>query len=196
MCLCSLGRHQCHPSCPSSVQKCPFILRQKAQTKGLSLIHPPTNKRVCHCSTLTGPPSPGAREAPHLSEELHFYSSLGASLPSSHPSPSPTCALAGSPTPLHDPAGPAELSSSQNFISVPPGLPHLVTLFIASGIDKLRQSPSFSFHLHPSFPSRAASLLLHHRNCSAPTLGLCIQFFCISEAEFGVELPKSEETPP
>lgn len=137
--------------------------------------HPQTesiNKRVCHGSTHT--PVVWIYQEPEkylsLLKSCTFDPPLRASLLlSSHPSPAPTCALLRAQQPCQTchgchliPAGTAELTNSQSIISLPLSLPHLVDLFIALVIDKLRQSAFFSFHLHPSCPSRAVSLLLHH----------------------------------
>lgn len=133
LCCVFLGKVSVSPLLPLQWPKMPF----HPQTESI-------NKRVWHWFTLTK----SQRNTPVIWRAVPLLSTQ-------HPA-RPTVAA---PWPQQEQQSPAAARTSPPY---PQGLPHFVNLFIAFLTDKLRQTPFLSFPLHPLFPSRAASLLLHH----------------------------------
>lgn len=114
----------------------------------------------------------------------------------------PTCATCWKPRAPPDPqccslaapVGTAELSSHQSITHVPLGPLRFANLSVELVIDKLRQSPFFTFYPHPSFPSRAASLFLPQKlllSCCWSRCSVPLQFW----VGFWDGLAKSGEPP-
>lgn len=148
-----------------SVPPAPLLVKDASLPSGRKLVK---HKGPYHCSTLTT----HVRILQELEKHPSYLNSctfdpfsghlFSQIIPGTHRFP-----LLKAPQPcltrsLASPSATAELSSNQSIIYLPLGFPHFANLFFELVTDKLRLSPSFPFHLHPSFPSRAASLFLHH----------------------------------
>lgn len=151
----------------SAIPPAPLLFKDAFLPSGRKLIK---HKGPYHCSTLTTlicilqepekhPSYPNSCTSDPFSKASLFFSQI---IPGTH-----RCPLLKAQQPcltrsLASPSATAELSSNQSIIYLPLGFPHFANLFFELVTDKLRLPPSFPFHLHPSFPSRAASLFLHH----------------------------------